>query len=64
MKAPLGTKEGKEVGQGVAYLDDGTVVVADHGKRLIGGAVDVTVRTLSQTTAGRMLLARPRDDEG
>ena len=64
MKAPLGTKEGKEVGQGVACLDDGTVVVVDHGKRLIGGAVDVTVRTLSQTTAGRMLLARPRDDEG
>jgi len=57
-------KEGKEVGQGVAYLDDGTMVVVDHGKRLIGRAVDVTVTTLLQTTAGRMIFARPRDDEG
>ena len=57
-------KEGKEVGQGVAYLDDGTMVVVDHGKRLIGQTVDVTVTTLLQTTAGRMIFARPRDDEG
>jgi uncharacterized protein YacL len=57
-------KEGKEIGQGVAYLDDGTMVVVDHGKRLIGRAVDVTVTTLLQTTAGRMIFARLRDDEG
>jgi uncharacterized protein YacL len=56
-------KEGKEVGQGVAYLDDGTMVVVDHGKRLIGRAVDVTVTTLLQTTAGRMIFARLRDGE-
>lgn len=57
-------REGKESGQGVAYLDDGTMVVVDQGKRLIGQAVDVTVTTLLQTTAGRMIFARPRDDEG
>jgi len=56
-------KEGKEVGQGVAYLDDGTMVVVDHGKRFIGQSVDVTVTTLLQTTAGRMIFARPREDE-
>ena len=56
-------KEGKEAGQGVAYLDDGTMVVVDHGRRLIGQTVDVTVTTLLQTTAGRMIFARPREDE-
>ena len=57
-------KEGKEASQGVAYLADGTMVVIDHGKRLIGQTVDVTVTTVLQTTAGRMIFARPRDDEG
>jgi uncharacterized protein YacL len=56
-------KEGKEVGQGVAYLDDGTMVVVDHGKRLIGQTVEVTVTTVLQTTAGRMIFARPREEE-
>jgi uncharacterized protein YacL len=56
-------KEGKEVGQGVAYLDDGTMVVVDHGKRLIGQTVDVTVTTVLQTTAGRMIFARLREEE-
>ena len=56
-------KEGKEAGQGVAYLDDGTMVVVDHGKRLIGQTVDVTVTTVLQTTAGRMIFARPREEE-
>jgi uncharacterized protein YacL len=56
-------KDGKEVGQGVAYLDDGTMVVVDHGKRLIGQTVDVTVTTVLQTTAGRMIFARPREEE-
>jgi len=56
-------REGKEVGQGVAYLDDGTMVVIDHGKRLIGQTVDVTVTTVLQTTAGRMIFARPREEE-
>jgi uncharacterized protein YacL len=56
-------KEGKEAGQGVAYLDDGTMVVVDHGKRFISQTVDVTVTTVLQTTAGRMIFARPRDEE-
>ena len=56
-------KEGKEAGQGVAYLDDGTMVVVEHGKRLIGQTVDVTVTTIYQTAAGRMIFARQRDEE-
>ncbi len=56
-------KEGKEVAQGVAYLDDGTMVVVDHGKRFIGQTVDVTVTTVLQTTAGRMIFARPREED-
>jgi uncharacterized protein YacL len=55
-------KEGKEVAQGVAYLDDGTMVVVDHGKRFIGQTVDVTVTTVLQTAAGRMIFARPQED--
>ncbi len=56
-------KEGKEYNQGVAYLDDGTMVVVEHGKRLIGQTVDVTVTTIYQTAAGRMIFARQRDEE-
>ncbi len=56
-------KEGKEAGQGVAYLDDGTMVVVDHGKRLIGQAVDVTVTSVIQTPAGRMIFARPKEED-
>ena len=56
-------KEGKEVNQGVAYLDDGTMVVVDHGKRFIGHTVDVTVTTVLQTTAGRMIFVRPREED-
>jgi uncharacterized protein YacL len=56
-------KEGKEAGQGVAYLDDGTMVVVDHGKRFIGQTVDVTVTSVIQTPAGRMIFARPREED-
>ncbi len=52
-------REGKEAGQGVAYLDDGTMVVVDHGRKLIGQAVDATVTSVLQTPAGRMIFARP-----
>ncbi len=45
------------------YLDDGTMVVVEHGKRLIGQTVDVTVTTIYQTAAGRMIFARQRDEE-
>jgi len=56
-------KEGKEIGQGVAYLDDGTMVVIDHGKRYIGQPVTATVTSVLQTTAGRMIFARLKDEE-
>jgi len=50
-------KEGKEPGQGVAYLDDGTMVVVDNGRKQIGKTVEVTVTSVLQTTAGRMIFA-------
>jgi uncharacterized protein YacL len=56
-------KEGKEPGQGVAYLDDGTMVVVEEGKKIIGKELDVVVTSVLQTTAGRMIFARPKDEE-
>jgi uncharacterized protein YacL len=55
-------REGKEVGQGVAYLDDGTMIVVDEAKKYIGRNVDVVVTSVLQTTAGRMIFTRLRDD--
>ncbi len=55
-------KEGKEIGQGVAYLDDGTMIVVDNGKRLMGKNVDVVVTSVLQTPAGRMIFARIKDE--
>lgn len=52
------SKEGKEPMQGVAYLDDGTMVVVDQGRHLLGEAADVVVTSVLQTTAGRMIFAR------
>lgn len=54
-------KEGKEANQGVAYLDDGTMIVVDNAKRLIGKNVDAVVTSVLQTTAGRMIFTRLRD---
>ena len=53
-------KEGKESGQGVAYLDDGTMVVIDSGRRYIGQQITVLVTTVLQTAAGRMIFAKPK----
>jgi len=50
-------KEGKEHAQGVAYLDDGTMVVIDNGKKYMGKTMEVTVTSVLQTTAGRMIFA-------
>jgi uncharacterized protein YacL len=50
-------REGKEAGQGVAYLDDGTMVVVENGKRYQGKDVEVAVTSVLQTTAGRMIFA-------
>jgi uncharacterized protein YacL len=55
-------KEGKEYGQGVAYLDDGTMVVVDSARKFVGKNVDVAVTSVLQTTAGRMIFTRMRDD--
>ncbi len=53
-------KEGKEQGQGVGYLDDGTMVVVENGSRLIGKEVKVTVTSVLQTSAGQMIFTRVR----
>jgi uncharacterized protein YacL len=53
-------KDGKEAGQGVAYLDDGTMIVVDGGKRHIGDTIGVTVTSVLQTAAGRMIFAKPK----
>ncbi|MFO0773169.1 MAG: TRAM domain-containing protein [Nitrospiraceae bacterium] len=55
-------KEGKEPGQGVAYLDDGTMIVVDNAKRWIGRNMDVAVTSVLQTTAGRMIFTRLKDE--
>ena len=55
-------REGKEAGQGVAYLDDGTMVVVEGGKRYLGQPVEVVVTSALQTSAGRMIFTRPRED--
>ena len=55
-------KEGKEHEQGVAYLDDGTMVVVDNGKRRLGHTVKVTITSVLQTQAGRMIFAKLSDD--
>jgi uncharacterized protein YacL len=52
-------QEGREIGQGVGYLEDGTMVVIEGGRRYIGQTVDVTVTKVLQTSAGRMIFARP-----
>ena len=51
-------KEGKEVHQGVAYLDDGTMIVVEDGKPYVGQNVEVMVTSILQTSAGRMIFAR------
>jgi uncharacterized protein YacL len=55
-------KEGKEPNQGVAYLDDGTMVVIDNGRREIGRNLDVLVTSVLQTTAGRMIFTQIKED--
>lgn len=55
-------KEGKEYNQGVAYLDDGTMVVVENGRKLIGKNAEVTVTSVLQTTAGRMIFSRSKEE--
>lgn len=55
-------KEGKEYNQGVAYLDDGTMVVVDNARKLIGKTADIAVTSVLQTTAGKMIFGRLWDE--
>jgi uncharacterized protein YacL len=57
-------KEGKEVGQGIGYLDDGTMVVVEGASNQIGQLLAVLVTSVLQTTAGKMIFAEPKRDEG
>jgi len=54
-------QEGKEPGQGVGYLDDGTMIVVEGGSRFMDRELNVTVTRVLQTVAGRMIFAQPRD---
>ena len=54
-------QEGKEIGQGVGYMDDGTMVVVENGKDYIHKEVNVIVTKVLQTAAGRMIFAKPED---
>ncbi len=53
-------REGKEPAQGVGYLDDGTMVVVEEGRAFVGGELQVIVTSALQTSAGRMIFARPK----
>lgn len=55
-------KGGKEYNQGVAYLDDGTMVVVENGRRLIGKKADVTITNVLQTPTGRMIFSKPKEE--
>lgn len=54
-------KDGKEFGQGIAYLEDGTMIVVDGGRQFIGDEIMVTVTSVLQTAAGRMIFAKPKE---
>ena len=60
----LVVKEGKEPSQGVGYLDDGTMIVVEGGIRHMGESIDVLVSSVLQTSAGKMIFAHARDEEG
>lgn len=53
-------RDGKELNQGLAYLDDGTMIVVESGRKFIGETIDVIVTSVLQTSAGRMIFAKPK----
>ena len=55
-------KDGKEHNQGVAYLDDGTMIVVENGRRYMGETIEVEVTSVIQTNAGRMIFGRPVEE--
>ncbi|MHB1128146.1 MAG: PIN domain-containing protein [Bacillota bacterium] len=56
-------KDGKEIGQGIGYLDDGTMIVVENGKKHIGQSISVMVTSVLQTSAGRMIFAKPKTSD-
>lgn len=54
-------RDGKEYGQGIGYLDDGTMIVVEGGKNFIGLDLEILVTSVLQTSAGRMIFAKPKD---
>jgi len=57
-------QEGKELGQGVGYLDDGTMIVVEGGRQYMGSSIEVSVTRVLQTVAGRMIFAHPKQSGG
>jgi len=57
-------QDGKELGQGVGYLDDGTMIVVEGGRQYMGMTIEVTVTRVLQTVAGRMIFAHPKQQGG
>jgi uncharacterized protein YacL len=57
-------KQGKEERQGVAYLDDGTMVVVDDARNAVGSTISVTITSVLQTTVGKMFFARYEPPDG
>jgi uncharacterized protein YacL len=54
-------QEGKELGQGVAYLDDGTMIVVENGRKHMNSSLNIVVTRVLQTVAGRMIFAHPKN---
>ena len=54
-------KDGKEASQGVGYLDDGTMIVIEDGKKYVGNIITVVVTSVLQTAAGRMIFAKTKE---
>jgi len=55
-------QDGKELGQGVGYLDDGTMIVVENGRQYMNTTIEVTVTRVLQTVAGRMIFAHPKQN--
>jgi len=55
-------QDGKELGQGVGYLDDGTMIVVENGRQYMNTMIEVTVTRVLQTVAGRMIFAHPKQN--
>lgn len=55
-------KDGKESDQGIGYLDDGTMIVVEGGRKFIGEEIFIIVTSVLQTSAGRMIFAKPKDN--